>query len=267
MSQCQMCGRTIPDGQQYCPTCRNAVEWRQRQQSAQRGQAPAGGDPARAQGPRNPAHQSRPGPAEPQKTGGSAKAHRPVERGRGLAVGLGIVLVLFLAFFAAALILGGGASSNGGQGSATLTQWDGGGAVDDAGPGPEQVTVTAPEALMPQEMPAAPEGTAGEDLSGEYIFPNSDSTYLTREEVAALSPDQLRLARNEIYARHGRIFQDEALAAYFGSKSWYQPLYDPESFDALGDSILNEYEIANRDLIREYEQLSSASPTVEQGGE
>ena len=30
-----MCGRKIPDGQQLCPTCRNAVEWRQRQQQAQ----------------------------------------------------------------------------------------------------------------------------------------------------------------------------------------------------------------------------------------
>ena len=33
MSQCQMCGREIPDGQQLCPTCRNAWEWRQRQQA------------------------------------------------------------------------------------------------------------------------------------------------------------------------------------------------------------------------------------------
>ena len=72
-----------------------------------------------------------------------------------------------------------------------------------------------------------------------------------------MSAQELCYGKNEIYARHGRIFQDETLAAYFGSKSWYQPLYDAESFDALGDSILNEYEIANRDLIQSYEALYS----------
>ena len=40
------------------------------------------------------------------------------------AIVLGIVLVLFLAFFAAALLLGGRASS-GGQGTATLPAWEG----------------------------------------------------------------------------------------------------------------------------------------------
>lgn len=257
MSQCQMCGRKIPDGQQLCPTCRNAVEWRQRQQQAQSG-------PGSQEGPR-PVQS---GPAEPKKPAarppkGGARpqaAARPAERGRMAAIVLGIVLVLFLAFFAAALLLGGRASS-GGQGTATLTAWEGSEAPAAVDAGPEQVTVSAPEQALPQapeqsDTPQNPD-QATDALSGEYIFPNSDSAYLTREEVAALSPDQLRLARNEIYARHGRIFQDETLAAYFGSKSWYQPLYDAESFDALGDSILNEYEIANRDLIQSYEALYS----------
>lgn len=159
----------------------------------------------------------------------------------------------------------GGTSGGGAAGgsAAGLTPWDGGGEAAPADPGPDSIQLTAPD--QPQ-APAQPPADAQDTAAGEYIFPNSDRAYLTREEVADLTPEQLRLARNEIYARHGRIFQDEELAAYFGSKSWYQPLYDPESFDALGDSILNEYEIANRDLIQEYEALSSAAPAGEQGG-
>ena len=38
---------------------------------------------------------------------------------------------------------------------------------------------------------------------------------------------------------------------YFESKSWYQPLYDKDMFEAQGgDSLLNPEEIANRDLIQ-----------------
>ena len=65
------------------------------------------------------------------------------------AIVLGIVLVLFLAFFAAALLLGGRASS-GGQGTATLAAWEGSEAPAAVDAGPEQVTVSAPEQALPQ---------------------------------------------------------------------------------------------------------------------
>ena len=41
------------------------------------------------------------------------------------------------------------------------------------------------------------------------------------------------------------------LKSYFESKSWYEGTIEPEDFD---DSVFNEYEIANRDLIVEYEK-------------
>ena len=53
-----------------------------------------------------------------------------------------------------------------------------------------------------------------------------------------------------MYARHGRKFDDEDLQSYFNGKSWYTPSIDPTEFP---ESLLNEYEIANRDLIVEYE--------------
>ncbi len=47
-----------------------------------------------------------------------------------------------------------------------------------------------------------------EPANWEYIFPDSDSRYLTREEVEELSTEDLRLARNENFARLGRRFTD-----------------------------------------------------------
>ena len=38
-----------------------------------------------------------------------------------------------------------------------------------------------------------------------------------------LSNHALYLARNEIYARHGYVFEDQELASYFASQSWYSP--------------------------------------------
>ena len=88
-----------------------------------------------------------------------------------------------------------------------------------------------------------------EGEESEYVFPDSDSTYLTEDDVAGLSELDAKHALNELYARYGRKFDSEELQEYFGSKSWYTPLYSPEEFD---DSVLNEYEEANRDLIVEY---------------
>ena len=66
-----------------------------------------------------------------------------------------------------------------------------------------------------------------------------------------LNADTCRLARNELYARHGRIFDDAVLQNYFSGKSWYRGTIKPEDFT---ESMLNSYEIYNRDLIVEYEK-------------
>ena len=91
------------------------------------------------------------------------------------------------------------------------------------------------------------------DSGSEYVLPDSDSRYLDISEVEALSTDQLKLARNELYARHGRMFRSAELQAYFDSKSWYEPRYTPDEYDQLGE-LFNVYEIANRDLLLEVEQ-------------
>lgn len=84
----------------------------------------------------------------------------------------------------------------------------------------------------------------------EYIFPESDTRLLTREEVEAHSKEELRLARNEIFARHGMIFGGD-LEEYFSSKSWYTPTIQGEEFyDRVEMSLTEE---ANIELIQEVE--------------
>lgn len=63
--------------------------------------------------------------------------------------------------------------------------------------------------------------------------------------------EESRIARNELYARHGRRFDDEELQGYFDSCDWYEGTIVPADFD---DSVLNEYEVANRDLIVMFEE-------------
>lgn len=86
-----------------------------------------------------------------------------------------------------------------------------------------------------------------------YIIPDSNSRYLTRNDLTGLSADDLMLAQNEIYARRGRGFQDTYIQSYFDSQNWYSQIYTPQEFDALGDGIFNDYEYQNILIILEYE--------------
>jgi hypothetical protein len=93
------------------------------------------------------------------------------------------------------------------------------------------------------------EGDGDEQVShdAEYLLPNSDTVKLTRDELRGFSKEDLRLARNELFARHGMIFGVTDLDNYFGSKSWYQPMY---SYDDFFDKVeMNAIEEANLALI------------------
>lgn len=95
---------------------------------------------------------------------------------------------------------------------------------------------------------------APRDASSDYVIPDSDCTSYTADDIKAmnLSVDELWYARNEIYARHGRKFQNETLQAYFNSKPWYTPEYSPDEFD---DSVqLSSVERANAAAIKSVEQ-------------
>lgn len=87
----------------------------------------------------------------------------------------------------------------------------------------------------------------------DYVLPYSDSTYYTRAELERLSLWELYLARNEIFARHGRGFKNQDLVEYFATRRWYTERYTPEEFDAM-PTPLNDYEQKNAELMLEIEK-------------
>lgn len=100
-----------------------------------------------------------------------------------------------------------------------------------------------------QEVTETPTPTP-EVANGDYIIPDSSSRQITEADLVGLTAEQIRIARNEIYARHGRMFKDEALQAYFNSKPWYVGTIAPDDFT---QSMLSEIEIANTVVITDYE--------------
>jgi hypothetical protein len=57
-----------------------------------------------------------------------------------------------------------------------------------------------------------------------------------------MDEQELTLALNEIYARHGRRFNSAELQKYFDAQSWYHGTISPDRFD---DNVLTETEEAN----------------------
>jgi len=105
------------------------------------------------------------------------------------------------------------------------------------------------ESLASSSLPVEKEET---DMpEGDFILPNSDTELITKADLKGFTIDDCRIARNEIYARHGRKFNDEELQAYFDAKDWYVGTIEPDDFQ---ESELSDIEIANRNTIIEFEE-------------
>lgn len=87
--------------------------------------------------------------------------------------------------------------------------------------------------------------------SGDYVLADSDTRLYTADELSSYSNWELYIARNEIYARHGRGFNNQDLQDYFNSKSWYKQTSTPEDFD---ESVLSSIERQNADTIKSVEE-------------
>ena len=86
----------------------------------------------------------------------------------------------------------------------------------------------------------------------EYILYASNKRVLQENEYKQLNAADLRLAINEIYARHGRQYDTTDLNEYFSQKSWYHPQYSKSEFDQIENQILNSYEKENLKLLSSY---------------
>lgn len=82
---------------------------------------------------------------------------------------------------------------------------------------------------------------------------------LPDEMLGDLFIEDLRILRNEIYARHGRVFKDAELQKYFESQTWYQP--NPE----FKDEELTEIEFQNLAKIKTAEDGAMSKFTIFEG--
>lgn len=61
-----------------------------------------------------------------------------------------------------------------------------------------------------------------DNLYGDYFL--ASTTPLTEDIIRFFSSAELKLIRNEIFARHGYIFADKQIRKYFETKTWYRPV-------------------------------------------
>lgn len=80
----------------------------------------------------------------------------------------------------------------------------------------------------------------------EAVFPESSIRYLSQYEVAGISSSQAQTAINEIYARHGYVFNSDRLYQYYSSKPWYSP--NPY----FSEKDFSDIENYNLNLIKKY---------------
>jgi YARHG domain len=74
-------------------------------------------------------------------------------------------------------------------------------------------------------------------LPGDMQF--FENRAITEQMLQGLSLHELRLIRNEIYARHGRMFRAEWLQQYFFFQPWYNPDENFKDEDLSGNDKLN----------------------------
>ncbi len=74
----------------------------------------------------------------------------------------------------------------------------------------------------------------------------TDLKIYQKQDFDQVPPLIIHLAKNEIYARHGYIFNNQDLNNYFKGQIWYEPSITPENFK---DNVFNKNEQVNLKLL------------------
>lgn len=129
-------------------------------------------------------------------------------------------------------------------------------------PSPTSIPETTGSALLKKPSPTdsvAPTPPSDANASA-FILPFSNTRKVTVEDVTDLAPWELKVARNEIYARHGRPFVSKDLSCYFARQAWYT--IDP----AYTDKSLSSLETANAVFILNFEKETGSPVASTDGG-
>jgi len=109
-------------------------------------------------------------------------------------------------------------------------------------------TATVTTTVTATPLSSTPMPTTTPLNTAEYVISDSNSRLIDRSELIGLTPWQLKVARNEIYARHGRPFVHKDMQCYFAKKSWYTQV------DSFNESMLSAVENKNVATIQAYER-------------
>ncbi len=79
--------------------------------------------------------------------------------------------------------------------------------------------------VVETQAPAPPKNRrAYASASGSGRWPFTSTRYLDPSELYGMSAWDKKIMRNEIYARHGYVFQTRDMINYFNSQPWYTPI-------------------------------------------
>ena len=123
-----------------------------------------------------------------------------------------------------------------------------------------QVWYDANEEFKDEELTGADKTNVETIVAYENKLHNQLSTKpVTRALLNGLFVEDVRKMRDEIYARHGKVFKNEWTQKYFASFDWYKP--DPKFTDAS----LSAVEKANLTTIAAYEKRAVSAMSVIEG--
>ena len=89
--------------------------------------------------------------------------------------------------------------------------------------------------------------------ASEYVFPMSEYYPLTEDMLLNMGENDLWLARNEIYARHGYHFKNGYLQSYFEKYAWYE-----DRGDSFSEDEFSQIEKDNVSLFKKMEDKTAS---------
>lgn len=109
----------------------------------------------------------------------------------------------------------------------------------------EQAVKTKSEQKKAESKSNLAPKTPSHNIPGKY--PEASLRPLTDKDLRNLSKRELKIMRNEVFARHGFIFKSADMKNYFGQQSWYKGRYSDVR------NKLTDLEYKNVKLIQQYE--------------
>ena len=227
---CTKCGKQVRDGLKYCTNCGAPIKQHESAATGSQSRIVAGGKVNLKKDDDNvkPAAVSQPSNSisfNTVNTGGNAPVKKP-KKNKGIKIAiitiLGIILAILLIVFALVQtgVISISVSDNEKQES-TLDKSKSSKREkekerrakekeSESESESEASTVPTVEQTEPNTMPTVaqtesvtvPSTVA---MNSEFILPDSSTRVLDKSELAGFSAEQCRLARNEIYAKHGRM--------------------------------------------------------------